>query len=134
MAPHLVNADCHFENVYCSPAVRAVSTIELISQHLPALSIQWQVEEELYSFDSDDVYDWCKTLDDSQEEVVIVGHNPALTDFSNELSNSNIQNIPTCGYVQLTAKSKISWQKLSGSSFEFTTFLRPKELVNQTSL
>ena len=129
MAPHLVDAGCRFDNVYCSPAVRAVSTIELISQNLPALSIQWQIEDELYSFDSEDIYHWCRSLNESVNEILVVGHNPAFTEFCNELSNSDISNIPTCGYVQLTGKNKTSWRDLSGNYFELTKFLRPKEFM-----
>jgi phosphohistidine phosphatase len=128
-AQHIYNAGCCFNNVFCSPAVRAQSTIEFISRCITEINIQWQIEEELYTFDSEDLLKWCRSVDEAISELLIIGHNPALTDFCNELSNSNIKNIPTCGYVQLTARKDSCWREISEVSVELTTFLRPKKLM-----
>ena len=130
MAPHINDAGCHFTHVFCSPAVRAQSTIELMSKCLPGTSFQWQIDNALYSFNSDELHLWCQKLDESIPEVFIVGHNPALTDFCNELSHSQLKNIPTSGYVQLVAKSKCTWQQLSETPFKLIHFLRPNKLLN----
>ena len=129
MAQHLYNAGCCFDKVFCSPAVRAQATIELISRDLPEVDIQWQITEELYDADSEGLLEWCRSCDESMAELLIIGHNPALTDFCNELSGSCIENIPTCGYVQLTARKAWRWQEITDGSFELTTFLRPKKLM-----
>ncbi len=125
---HILDAGCCFDKVFCSPAVRAQLTIELISSSLEGVDIQWQTEKQLYTFDSSTVFDWCRTVDESISELVIIGHNPALTDFCNAVSNSNLKNIPTCGYAQLTIGKKIRWRKLAEGSAELTAFLRPKKL------
>ncbi|WP_446008382.1 SixA phosphatase family protein [Candidatus Electrothrix sp.] len=129
MAQHILDAGCSFDNVFCSPAVRAQLTIELINSCLEGLDITWHTEERLYTFDSDPVFAWCRTVDESVSELVIVGHNPALTDFCNVLTNGNLKNIPTCGYAQLTLKKKCRWRKLAEGSAELTEFLRPKKLM-----
>ncbi len=129
MAQHIHAAGCHFSNVFCSPALRAKSTIELLGNAVSEIVIQWEVVDELYTFDSGNLHEWCRSRNESISEIVIVGHNPALTDFCNELCNSNILNIPTCGYAQLTASNDCLWKELSETPFELTTFLRPKELM-----
>jgi phosphohistidine phosphatase len=129
MASHLVDAGCPFVHAFCSPAVRAQSTIQLISERLPKINFQWQVDEALYTFDNSRLHEWFQLLDESISELLIIGHNPALTIFCNDLSNSDIEYIPTCGYVQLTARKKCTWQNISETPFELTTFLRPKELM-----
>lgn len=129
MATHIYGAGCSFQNVFCSPAVRAQSTIELISSAIAEAAPQWQTDDKLYTFDSRDLYEWCRSLDESMTEILIIGHNPALTDFCNELSGSSITNIPTCGYVQLGAQGENCWREISGMSFELSVFLRPKELM-----
>jgi phosphohistidine phosphatase len=129
MAPHIVDAGCRFVNVFCSPAVRAQSTIEFISLCIPETTVQWQTDENLYTFESGNLHEWCRSLDESMAELLIIGHNPALTNFCNELSNSNIGNIPTCGYVQLSSHGEGNWLEMSEMSFELTAFLRPKELM-----
>lgn len=128
MAQHIYDAGCRFKNVFCSPAVRARSTIELISSHLPIKDVQWQIDEELYGCGSEGLLEWCRSLDESISELLIIGHNPTLTVFCNRLSNSNISNIPTCGYVQLTIRNDCRWQEISEASAELTAFLKPKEL------
>ena len=81
-------------------------TIELIGKAVSDTIIQWEVADDLYTFDSRDLHDWCRSLDESISEIVIVGHNPALTDCCNELKNDCL------------------WKELPE-----TTFLRPKELM-----
>lgn len=129
MAAHIAKAGCGFENVFSSPARRAQSTIKLLSKNLPEISVKWQTEEKLYCFDSSSLHKWCRALDESLTQVVIIGHNPALTDFCNELSSSGIMNIPTCAYVQLTAHTEFLWTQISDISFELSHFIKPKELV-----
>ena len=41
-------------------------------------------------------------LDDEYESAMLVGHNPAITEFANEMANADIDNIPTCGLVRLS--------------------------------
>lgn len=134
MAQHILDAGCCFDQVFCSPAVRAQLTIELISNSLEEVDIHWKTVEQLYTFESDTILDWCGTVDESISELVIIGHNPALTDFCNALSNSDLKNIPTCGYAQLTYShngKKCRWQKLTQGSAELTVFLRPKQLMEK---
>lgn len=134
MAAHILNAGCSFNNVFCSPAVRAQSTIKLISEYLPEINIQWKTIDALYTFESSQLHEWFRSLDESISELLIIGHNPALTIFCNDLSNSNIDYIPTCGYIQLTARSACTWQQISETPFALTTFLRPKELMKDTRI
>lgn len=129
MARQMYNAGCPFENVFCSPALRARTTITLIRESLAELDIQWQIAEALYTADSHDLLKWCRSADESISALVLIGHNPALTDFCNELSHGQVRNIPTCGYVQLTARKKWRWRAISAASFELTAFLRPKKLM-----
>ena len=128
MAQHIADTGCCFKHIFCSPAVRAQSTIKRISESLNA-DLQWQTAEQLYTFDYEFLFDWCRTLDESITEPLIIGHNSALTDFCNALSNSTVKNIPTCGYTQLSMGKDCSWQKLAEGSAELTVFLRPKKMI-----
>jgi len=129
MASPIMDTGCEFINVFCSPAVRAQSTIELLSRGIPTIKVHWQTDEKLYCFDSASLHFWFAALDESVSEVMIIGHNPAMTDFCNGLCTIHINNIPTCGYAQLTAHTDFKWRDISGAQFELTHFLRPKELM-----
>ncbi|MCW5212396.1 histidine phosphatase family protein [Desulfobulbus sp. TB] len=135
MAQPLVQAGCCFEQIFCSPAIRAQATIERISREQDQ-PLQWTTVDQLYTFDSRVLLDWCRALDEAITEPLIIGHNPALTDFCNAVSsttksrlNTTIKNIPTCGYVQLTLEEGCSWQELTHGSARLTAFLRPKTLM-----
>ena len=41
-------------------------------------------------------------VDESCGSAMLVGHNPAITDFANGMANCSIDNIPTCGLVELS--------------------------------
>ena len=115
IAPEIIKAGCHFEHTYCSPAVRAQSTIEQISRRITQQDIHWQIDENLYTFSSQALMTWCHNLDNSISEVVLIGHNPAITDFCNDACDQYIDNIPTCSYVQLIF-SQNTWKDLSANS------------------
>lgn len=129
MAAPIADAGCPFTAVFCSPAVRAQSTIEQISEALTDREIDWQVDSALYTFAFQDLLEWCKGLDDAIAEVVIVGHNPAMTDFINEMSDRTIDNLPTCSYAQLWFED-LSWQTLSVGSAQLVSFLKPKMFID----
>ncbi|MEO1620603.1 MAG: histidine phosphatase family protein [Cyanobacteria bacterium J06632_3] len=124
MAEQIVKAGCSFEHVFCSAAVRTQATLENISQHLEQ-PILWKVDQALYTFESSDLWTWCRALDEQMAEVVIVGHNNALTDFVNEIGDQSIDNVPTCGYVQIVLPG-VPWQAITQHSGTVASFLRPK--------
>ncbi|MGB5687233.1 MAG: histidine phosphatase family protein [Candidatus Electrothrix sp.] len=132
MAQHIADAGCCFDHIFCSPAARAQATIERISKSLNLnleVGLQWQTAEQLYTFESEFLLAWCRTLDESIIEPLIIGHNSALTDFCNAISNSTVKNIPTCGYAQLSLNKDCSWQELAEGAAELTVFLRPKKMI-----
>jgi len=133
MAPKIVEAGCQFEHTFCSVARRAQLTIEHIAMALSEQGVldelSWSVERSLYTFESKDLMRWCQALDDALAEVVIVGHNNALTDFCNAVGDRAIKNVPTCAYVQLAIDIE-RWQDLSADSAGITSFLKPKMFMS----
>lgn len=126
MAVRLAAVDCCFDTVFASPAQRAVNTIERIARQLPKSDIHWQVDDRLYTFASEALLNFLRSLDDRIEAPLIVGHNPALTDVCNELATSGIDNIPTCAYVSLLYDAS-SWRQLTAGSCELQYFVKPKD-------
>jgi len=50
-------------------------------------------------------------LDDAEQTVFLVGHNPGLTDLVNSICNAFLDNLPTCGVF--CADFEISsWQEI----------------------
>lgn len=126
MTQRIINAGCNFEYIYSSTAARAQLTIKWIAKTLPDRQLDWILDEDLYTFDGDQILKWCRKLPDKQSEVVIVGHNPALIDFCNKmLSQDKIDSMPTSSYVQLGFDID-SWKELISAKASLESFLKPK--------
>ncbi len=124
MAQRIVDAGCDFNHVFCSTANRAQQTIAWINQALEDKNIEWSLDDQLYTFDSQEILRWCRKLGDSLNDVVIVGHNPAMTEFCNYVGDRYIENMPTCGYAKLEIASE-SWNDLEEDAAKLVTFLAP---------
>ncbi len=87
--------------IVSSDATRALSTAHFFKD-------AWEIEEEnfktdhiLYDFSGQNVMRYIKSLDNSLQTVMIVGHNHAFTSLVNMLGNIYIENLPTAGFVKL---------------------------------
>ena len=87
--------------ILSSPALRTRTTAEIIAARLNMVPEQLQLEPQIYLASSGRLMQLIRRFDDSIAAALLVAHNPALTDFANEMSNSSIENIPTCGLVAL---------------------------------
>jgi phosphohistidine phosphatase len=125
MASPLIKAGWNHLNIYCSQAQRALLTIAGLANALPGLKIEWKIDSELYTFSAGVLIDWLSQLNDEYNEITIVGHNPALTELINRLSGSRLDNLPTCGYAQLSAGMN-SWSQTRKSSFKLKQLIKPK--------
>jgi phosphohistidine phosphatase len=125
MAQPILNEGCSFEHVFCSTAKRAQSTIEGIADSLPDHDIRWQLDEALYTFSSRDLLRWIRARDDELNNIVIIGHNPGLTDFCNEMGSRYIVNIPTCAYTRLEFPLD-AWGNICPGSGRTISFITPK--------
>lgn len=127
MGPAIYKSGYRFAHVFCSAGKRAQETIELISDAISEMEISWQVDEELYTFSAENLLDWCREVDDALDEVMIVGHNPALSDLCAELSGRYVDHLPTCAYVKIE-NAVASWGELGRRSGTIVKFISPKEL------
>lgn len=125
MAPKILEAGCTFETVHCSIATRAQMTIQGISNALAEKEISWTSQDRLYTFNGQDLLDYCRSLEDSLTSIVLVGHNPAMTAFTNGMGDQSIDNLPTCGYVQIELPTQ-SWSAIEPGTGHTQTILTPK--------
>lgn len=58
--------------------------------------------------------------------LAVVSHNDGITNFANMLTNTRIDNIPTCGVFAVIAECK-SWEEFKNASKEFWFFEAPKK-------
>lgn len=118
-------AGCRFENIFTSPARRARATIRQMSKGIKGNGVFWKVVPALYTFDGDELIRWLQDLDNSLDDVMVVGHNPAITLVASRLGDRVIEKVPTCGYVQLQADVE-SWRDLKKKCARTIRFITPK--------
>lgn len=114
------------ELILSSPSKRTLSTAQIILEELNLSKKILSVDENIYLASADELSNLIKNIDDNLKRVMLVGHNPGLTDLSNFLSKQGIENIPTCGIVGLKAKIN-SWKEIEEHIFEQEFFEYPKK-------
>ena len=65
-------------------------------------------------------------VDENCESAMLVGHNPAITDFVNTMANADIDNIPTCGLVELNLPIE-HWSDIRAGDATLVEFDYPKK-------
>jgi phosphohistidine phosphatase len=116
--------------IITSPANRALTTCKAFCHTLRIPEDRIVIEKKLYHASEDQILSFLKTLKDhprdKEEVVMIFGHNPGLTEFTNSLLNEDIENIPTCGVVGGTL-SIPSWKEIKWGCGEMEFFHYPKK-------
>ncbi len=86
------------DSIISSPARRAKKTARIFSE---VLESPLYLESDLYDSAIDKMLWIIGKAFETQDEVMIVGHNPELTFLNNILSDTEIFNIPTAGIVAI---------------------------------
>lgn len=85
--------------VYSSPAARAKKTCEMFSETIEMLGDKTEIVDTLYDFGGENLVNFIKLIDNKYDDVMIFGHNHAMTAFANDFGSIYIDNVPTCGLV-----------------------------------
>lgn len=85
--------------IVSSPAVRAWTTARAAARALDYPLEHLEREGNLYLASLDDLLDVVVALDKKFDNVMLVAHNPGLTDFANFLQPGLTNNLPTSGVV-----------------------------------
>ena len=114
--------------IISSSANRAKSTARLFAE-----SIGYDVESiisntELYFAGISMFLKTASHVNDSCASAMLVGHNPTITDFVNEMTNTDIENVPTCGLIELHL-SIDSWADINTGGAILEDFDYPKKVV-----
>lgn len=110
MGKRLAERDVKPDLILSSPAMRALATAEVIAKTLDYKLKNIVVNDRLYAGRADDLLDVIRELGDKLERVILVGHNPELTELAHHLS-SEITHMPTCAIAEFTFDAK-SWSDI----------------------
>jgi phosphohistidine phosphatase len=103
------------EKIITSPANRALHTASIFARVVGLPLGQVEISSALYESTAKKILDVIQNLDDHCNSVMIVGHNPDLTDLVNRFIKVPMDSIPTAGVVTLTF-SVSEWKKIDRSN------------------
>jgi len=125
MGQRLLKKDSRPSLILTSPAKRARQTVRLIAREIGYPIEFLQTEPELYLARPDTLLNVIAQQDNSFNDIVVCGHNPGITELTNQLSGVTIDNVPTCGMVYLEAEID-AWDELAGTCCTLAAFDYPK--------
>lgn len=112
------------DQVFCSTAVRATSTLQNLLQNKVSVPVTY--DKKWYQFDYREVLHHIKKLPNHYEKVVLVGHNPAYHELIEYLTSQYFSNFPTCALAEIQLNIT-DWKDLNKG--ELHTFWTPKTLL-----
>ncbi|MDE0478858.1 MAG: histidine phosphatase family protein [Gammaproteobacteria bacterium] len=102
MGKRFLGRESSVDCIISSPAVRARSTAKLMAEAIGFPIDEVVSNPDLYFCGTSMYLKAASLVEDNFDSVMLVGHNPTITDFANEMANADIANIPTCGLVELS--------------------------------
>lgn len=125
MAKRLVKKEIKIDAFVSSPAKRALTTAAYFTNAYDKkpkdiLTIPSLYEPTIQSFISA-----ITDLNDNFTTVAVFSHNPAITDFANNLTSFKIDDMPTCAVFAVKADVK-EWKEFISVQKEFWFFDYPK--------
>jgi len=113
--------------IISSHAVRAHETAKIMAHGLKYPLEEIKIDRQIYYADSDSILNQFYDLPERFKSVMIVGHNPTLTDLANRFLKTPIENLPTSGVVSFTFDSD-KWEEVLVAGRKTNFILFPKEL------
>lgn len=122
-----LNSQIEADLALVSPALRAQQTWQGLNIDCPSVT-----ENRLYPTQAGNLLRILKTLDDAHENVLIVGHNPGISNaihtFLNAVSDDpKLEEMPTCACAILSFRQK-KWASVDFAQARLVKFMTPKRL------
>lgn len=111
--------------IVSSPAVRAHATAIAIATALGMEAGGIQVEPDFYFKGTRGMLRAIERVDDSHASVMVVGHNPTMTDLFNRLCRAGVWNMPTCA-IGIVTFDMPSWGLIDSTDGKLLGYDTPK--------
>ena len=111
--------------IITSPATRAWTTARIIASEIGYPTEFLQREDSLYLASLDDLLGAVVAQDVGFNSLIVVGHNPGLTEFANFLIPGLTNNLPTAGVVSVGIE-RDDWNLYQQAKAELLVFDYPK--------
>jgi phosphohistidine phosphatase len=112
--------------IVTSSATRARRTASLVAKAIKYPAEFLQAEEDLYLASPETILEFVCGQEDNFSDLMIVGHNPGMTDLINQiLPSMNLANLPTSGVVAIDFDTK-KWAEIDTADARLAFYDYPK--------
>jgi|SRR5438105_729815 len=125
MAKRLLAKDITIDAFISSPAKRAKKTASLFAEEFGSRKDEIILVPELYLAGPEIFYSAIAQAPAKAKCIAVFSHNPGITDFVNGLTNTRIDDMPTCSVFGVKANIK-QWSQFKDAVKEFWFFDYPK--------
>lgn len=115
--------------IISSPAVRTMETARIIGNALRHSEDEIQQDSVLYFSDAERLFNLFFDLPAGVESLMIVGHNPTLTNFANQFLIDKVDSLPTSSVVCIDFNTD-KWEDIDSMNSKLRFFITPKMLKN----
>lgn len=114
------------DRIVSSPALRALTTARGLLDAFGLDDKRLRQEASIYEAPHLRLLELARQLDDADTHVMLVGHNPGLTDLAHALAPCPFDDLPTCAIVQIGFPIA-TWRALTAGSGTLYHYLYPKQ-------
>ena len=113
--------------ILSSPAVRAFETAKLIAKGVRYPGEKITIMPEIYHFDSAHILRELQGLSDDIQSVMIVGHNPGVTQLAGHLLGKELEWLPTSAIAGIDIHTD-QWDRIRDSNVSTRFMIHPSML------
>ncbi|MBE0637836.1 MAG: histidine phosphatase family protein [Bacteroidales bacterium] len=124
---YLINNQISIDLILSSHAVRAFDTAKIIARAIGYPLDKIRINKMIYHSHEENLIDQFYDLSDEISSVMLVGHNPTLTNFVNLFLDEKIEWLPTSGLVSINFYTD-QWVNLSTAKFDTNFVITPSML------
>jgi phosphohistidine phosphatase len=128
MPRHVVSRVPPPDRVLCSDAVRAVQTCQALADAYGLAADAVVLDHQLYLAGVRGLLEALARHGGGATHLMLVGHNPGLTELYNHLVGTPLDNLPTFAVAHLELDA-VTWERLRPGCGRGARVLMPKELL-----
>lgn len=125
MLLELIEKNVVVDVIVSSHAKRAHETAKLIAKGINYPVEKIEISQHIYQVNRDDIFNILFSQNDSIDSLMIVGHNPTLTQFANLFLEEKIELLPTSGIVSISFETD-KWIEVIKAKHKTNFIIFPK--------
>jgi phosphohistidine phosphatase len=128
----LIDKKVRIDLIISSHATRALETARIIAKALKYQEDKIMISKNIYHGDADSMYNLFYDLPEDIETLMIIGHNPTLTQFANFFLEKKIDWLATSGVVCIEFDTD-KWDNIQESVRKAKYVISPKQIKDKST-